>query len=105
MLFLGLGPQSEYDEELVCDDPLFFIKSKHLTKEGDSATSFLVFISILTFATTSFLFTILGRCSNEGALILVEPRQGSRAFLATEFSSLLSSAIFSKVEHRVGSVG
>ena len=105
ILFLGLGPQSEFDDELVWDRPLSFINPKHLILEGDSSPSLPLFISIFTFVTTSFLFTILGRFSNEGEFVAVDPQQGSRTCLATQSSSLLSSAIFSKVELRETRLG
>ena len=69
MLFLGLGPQKEFDEESVCESLPSFTNPKHLPEEGESRDSFLELISIFT-STVSFLFTTLGRFANEGELML-----------------------------------
>ena len=70
ILFLGLGPQREFDEELVGDNLLSFINPKHLTDEGELRDSFLDCISIFT-STTSFLLTILGLFSKVAVFIFV----------------------------------
>ena len=69
MLFLGLGPQKEFDEESLCDNLPFFTSPKHLPEEGESRDSSLEFISIFT-SIVSFRFTTLGRFANEGELML-----------------------------------